>query len=496
MANITPYLLVAWVLVVLGLFPALHRRRAVLATFLLGLLFLPEVGSMGAASRGIAPISAGPLHLTKDNAISYAALLAVLLYDWKRLLAGRPRWFDVPMVVWCACPLVSAFTNDPPPDGSWAVRDGLSQALQQTVTWGIPYLLGRLYVRDYRSYQDVALGIVLAAVMYAPLCLVEVRFSPHLHNLAFGFSQHEFLQTIRFGGYRPMVFCKHGLTLALWMVVATLLGAWLCWGRPTDSDPSAPETDGTSRLRALLSWGVFLLLPTVVLLKSTGALALGVLGAAALWLGRAFPSRAWLLVLVAVPPLYVTARTSGAWTGEGLVELVKNNLGEDRAQSLEFRLRNEDRLIQRALERPLFGWGGWHRARVFDEEGNDTTVTDGLWILALGDRGITGLLALGAVLLLPALRFACLFPPRTWSRRLPGPVTVCAVVLVLFAIDSLLNAGFTHLYPFLAGAVVGVNPKFFREAPPVVRPQRTRRLVWGAPVRAPGRQKVIAVEGK
>src|SRR5262249_6438367 len=156
---------------------------------------------------------------------------------------------------------------------------------------------------------------------------------------------------------------------------------------------------------AHLGWLVALLLPTVVLLKSTGALVLGLAGWGALCLMKVWPSRLWLLLLVAVPPLYVAGRTSGSWEGGGVVRDVKENLGSDRAQSLEFRLHNEDRLVKRALERPAFGWGGWGRARIFDEDGKDTTVTDGLWIIALGDRGFTGLVALGAALLLPAVRF-------------------------------------------------------------------------------------------
>src|SRR5262249_44817660 len=160
------------------------------------------------------------------------------------------------------CPIASALTNDPPPDGSWALRDGLSQALQQTVTWGIPYLLGRVYFTDYRALRELALGAVLAAVVYIPLCLFEVRMSRQLARVGYGYTQHVFAQTIRFDGFRPMVFFKHGLTLALWMVCALLVAGWLWWtGRPA-SERSAP-----SRIEAGMGWFALLLLPTVVLLK-------------------------------------------------------------------------------------------------------------------------------------------------------------------------------------------------------------------------------------
>jgi O-antigen ligase len=95
---------------------------------------------------------------------------------------------------------------------------------------------------------------------------------------------------------------------------------------------------------------------------------------------------------------------------------------------------------------------------VYDDEGKDRTTTDGLWIIALGDRGVVGLAALGGFLLLPVLRFAFLFPPRRWGEPLVAPLTVCAVVVALWAIDCLLNAGFNHIYLLMAGGLVGLSP--------------------------------------
>ena len=73
-----------------------------------------------------------------------------------------------------------------------------------------------------------------------------------------------------------------------------------------------------------------------------------------------------------------------------LVSLVS----DDRARSLEFRFINEDRLLGRASERPLAGWGRFGRNRVYDEEGGyDVSVTDGRWIIVLGQFGILGFIA-------------------------------------------------------------------------------------------------------
>ena len=54
---------------------------------------------------------------------------------------------------------------------------------------------------------------------------------------------------------------------------------------------------------------------------------------------------------------------------------------DDRAESLQFRFDHEKQMLQRASQRFLFGWGRWGRSRIYDEWGNDISVTDGRWII-------------------------------------------------------------------------------------------------------------------
>jgi len=450
MSDFTPILVVIWVVVMLGVFPSFAPHRGVLFVVLSGTLFLPQLRE---------EIALGPLHFNKFHAISYAALFGALLYDSERVLSGRPRWFDTAMLVWCLCPLPSVLTNDPPPDGSSSMRDALSQTWAQIVGYGIPYLLGRVYFTERAHLRDLALGMVLAAAVYAPLCLFEARMSPQLHAMVYGFAQHSFAQTVRFGGYRPMVFMPHGLALAMFMTSATLIACWMWWSGALRS-PAGAGQEADRRLERL----PLLLGPTTVLLKSTGALGLGLVGGAVLALGRRTGSRVWLVALALLPPVYVAVRATGAWSGESLVTAVGEYIGEDRAQSLEFRFVNENALVAKALERPLFGWGGWGRNRVYDDEsGKDTTITDGLWIIMLGDRGLVGLIALGGVLLIPVVRFAVLFPPATWSTRSVAPAAACVVVVALWAIDCLPNGLVVPIYIVMAGAVTGLDPVEFAE---------------------------------
>jgi hypothetical protein len=274
--------------------------------------------------------------------------------------------------------------------------------------------------------------------------LYEVRMSPQLHATVYGYMPHDFGQQVRFGGFRPMVFMQHGLAVAFFMAVATVLAAAI---RTTD-----PTAGGWRR------WAVWVLAATLVSCKSVGAIVLAGVGLVLLATARSGAARAGLLVVAAVPPAYCVARSTGAWDGSGLVRLSADSINDDRAQSLGFRFEQENELIVRALERPLFGWGGWGRNRVKDEQGKDVSVTDGVWIIVLGNYGLLGLVAYGAMALLPVVRHAWRELPDERAGPVPAAVTGCAIVVGLWCIDSLLNALFLPVFVVLAGALTRTTP--------------------------------------
>lgn len=442
MKEAVPYIVVAWVVAMLGAFPLFgNPRRAVLFIVISGMLFLPE-----AIANHIA---LGPLHFSKYLAINYAALLGTLLFNTGRLFAVRPKLIDLPAIIWCLCPFPSVLTNAPPPDGSSMLWDALSQTWGQLSGDGIPYLLGRIYFTNKEAFRELGIGIVIGALSYVPFCLYEIRMSPQLHATLYGYSQHEFAQTLRFDGYRPMVFLSHGLTVGMFMMSATYF-AWLMWWSGEFGRPK------WSPLTRCLSYSTIVLFVTTILLKSTGAVALGFVGVVAFATARLTNSRLPLLTLVMVPIVYVAVRSSGLWTGDTLVQFVRANIEEDRAQSLEFRIANENMLAKKALEHPWFGWGGWGRNHVYDvETGKDLTTPDGLWIIVLGDRGFIGLLGLGGLLLLPIVRFAFLSSPSKsfqWAAA-----SASAYVLALWVIDCLPNAMPLPIYFLMAGGLIGLQ---------------------------------------
>jgi hypothetical protein len=375
--------------------------------------------------------------LTKVTVTSLAVAMGVVLFDAARLMTLRLSWLDLPMAVWCLCPLASSISN------GLGAYDGASAALTQTLTWGAPYVIGRLYFGDAAGLRELAAAIVIGALMYAPLCLYEIRMSPQLHRMVYGYHQHSFNQTYRFGGYRPTVFMQHGLMVGMWMSMAALLAAWL-W-----------KSGAVRTLVRVPFWMMAAGLGVVAIMcKSLGAAALLAGGLAALFATSLARTRLAVAALVLAAPGYLVARIAFDWNAQQVVD-VAMAINADRAESLAGRIENEELLKRRAEERLAFGWGGWGRSRVYDDEGEDITTTDSQWIIAFGQTGMVGLVALTAAVLLPPAVLAARLRARAWSNTVAAPAAGLAVVLILYSIDNLLNAMVNPVFILAAGGLAG-----------------------------------------
>jgi len=429
MNLLVPLVLIGWVPATLLFFVWLPAHRAVVAATIVAWLFLPV------ASIRLSGIP----DLTKSSAPMYGLLLSLLLLDRGRVVTMRPVWLDLPMVAWCLIPLPTSLAND------LGLYDGLSGVLNQTITWGLPYFLGRAYLSDLNGLRELAAGIVIGGLVYVPLCLLEIRMSPQLHRIVYGYFASPLSHAMRYGGFRPMAFMATGLELGMWMAAASLLGVhlWLSgvlkrvWGLP---------------------FGLVLLpvlVVTTVLCKSVGAMLLLGLGLAVLWTTRLTRTRLPVWALLLAPVFYEATRTTGLWDGRSGVSLAQEWIDVERASSLNYRMNNEDILIAKAVQRPVLGWGGWSRARVFDDKGQDISITDGMWIITLGNYGSLGLAALTAVLLAPVAVLARR-PARVWSASAFAPAGALAVISGLYMLDNLSNAMFNPIYVLAVGGLAGL----------------------------------------
>jgi hypothetical protein len=301
----------------------------------------------------------------------------------------------------------------------------------------LPLLLGRKYFAHSDMHRFLLTSFVTIALLYSLLTLYEIRMSPQLNLMLYGFFPHDWHQHTRADGFRPIVFLGHGLKLSLFMAMGAIAAAGL-----------ARAGTGNWRLVALLAipW----LLGTVYLSKSLGALAI-----ALILVPVAFfvPTRIRLLVaagLAVVVLTYPMLRSVDLIPTDRALALAES-VDPNRAASLNYRLRNEDNLLAKAAERPLFGWGGWGRNRVIDEQGRDNSVTDGSWVIAFGTGGWSEYLSKFGLLTLPIILLAL------GRGRMNVESVTAALCLVLTGniIDLIPNSGQSPITWLIAGALLG-----------------------------------------
>jgi O-antigen ligase len=334
----------------------------------------------------------------------------------------RPGWVDVPLALWCLTPMATSLSNGL----GW--YDGLHDVYGKCLAWAVPIILGRVYLADREGLLLFAKGLLLGALVYVPLCWIEIRFSPQLHNWIYGYFPHSFAQHIRYGGFRPIVFMPHGIAVSVYMAVcsALLLWLWRCAAMRKIAGIPAPVA-------------LAVLLATLVGCKTATGLALCVLAFGCFFVRNMVPMRLLLLGLLLTPPTYAVLRLSGALPASTLVDLV-GAVDADRAGSLGARLRQEDLYSQHTWTRPVFGWGRWQRNIPRDEDGRPRTRgVDSFWVIALSQYGLFGLSAAMATMLLGPLLVCRRFSSREMLTPQLIPLTTLAMVACLCMFENLFN---------------------------------------------------------
>ena len=310
---------------------------------------------------------------------------------------------------------------------------------------GVPYVIGRAMLVRKEDVVAFAKVMVLGAACYLPLVVLESRMAPQMHMWVYGSQGRVGWETVDFFGmlkYKSSVFLQSSLELTPLMGAATVCG-WALWH------------GGMKRVAGVpLAWLVTAAGLATVLGKSLGGVAVTVAGCAILWACQKNRMVGALLLAAAVGPLYIATRAMDMWTGREVVTFLKGNVSVRRSQSFEARLVNEDRLVDKALQRPAFGWGGWGRSRVYASWGQDISLTDGMWVIALGQNGLVGLAALYATMLVPLA--AAVWAGGGGLLRQDaesGALLAMAVMLAMHAVDCLFNAMPNPMYFMAAGAL-------------------------------------------
>ncbi len=315
----------------------------------------------------------------------------------------------------------------------------------------VPFFIGAACFRRYEGFRTLMQVVAMAALVYVIPIAIELRLSPQMHNWVYGYAQHEFAQTIRGGGYRPMVFMNHGLSVALFISASLVMTAALAKTRER-----VVTWRWRRRVRLPRGWTELGVLSVVlVLVKSMGALVFGLFSVPLVLLTKpAFQHLVAALLAVGFIA-YPFARSSGAIPDEEIVQFATDQFGEERAASLDFRLTNERALIERSNERMLLGWGGHCRACIYDIwTGDLISVRDGAWIISLGDTGIVGFIGRFGVIVY-AIFFALRRRRRIRDKKAQRLYAAMAVVTSLYLVDCLPNGMYNYFPLVFAGALVG-----------------------------------------
>ena len=450
MQSLAAYIAVlSWPLVTVFLFLRMPPGRAIVTTVVAGMLLLP-------ASFGI-DLPLFPA-LSRNTAPMWSALLCcVFAIGGARQSSGRgagaqdssqplPGWLPkspillLLLLVLVTQPWITAALNGTPavygPRVLPALKlyDGLV-TMVGAVSTVLPILLGRRYLARSEDHAMVLRILVFALLLYTVPILIELRLSPQIHRWVYGYFPTDFIQAIRGGGYRPMVLLGHGLTLTLLLALSIIAASALL----RDAAPPDRRKGWTK-----LGWLGLIL----ALCNSFGALLLAAFATPVALFAKRSMQITIAAALAAMVLLYPLARAYDVFPADRIVSMI----GGDRGGSLQYRFANEDILLDKALQKPLFGWGGWARNRVFDPVfGWDLSVTDGSWVIALGTGGLAGFIAVFGLLAAPVMMLW-----RYRNRPDLGPATAgLALMLAINLVDLLPNSSMWPLTWLVAGMLVG-----------------------------------------
>ncbi|WP_372675369.1 hypothetical protein [Aquicoccus sp.] len=430
--------LLSWPLISLVFFRKLRLPLAILVTIVGGFLLLPQRGGLDFPG----------LTLNKGSIPALSALCLALIFAARDTSGLHPKGLiprhPLALALLIALPVGAVMTAQTNPDTlryGWRTLPGLSlydagSMVSGALTMILPLLLARRYLADAAAHRLILQVLCIAALGYSLLVLFEVRMSPQLSSWIYGYFPHDWRQHIRAGGWRPVVFLNHGLVLGIFFAMSVLTVAGL-------ARLDAPR-------RGLWVFGIFWLLMTLVLSKNLGALLITVAFLPVLFLTNIRGQLLVAAIICGVFLAYPAARTAQILPFDQILQLAEN-IDPQRVGSFQTRLDNEDRLLAKASERPLFGWGGWGRGRVFDESGRDISITDGEWIIAMGSYGWVGYVARFGLLTVPV--FLLWFHRRRYEIGMES--SVLAVILAANLVDMIPNSSNLPVTWLLAGALWG-----------------------------------------
>lgn len=428
----------AWPMVSAALYLARPPLEATLWTILGGLLLLPATFTIKI------PMVPALDKTSVPNLCAFVAYLALANRLSRKL--SKLGAAEIFVVLYILGPvLTSAYNNDAIFVGSRllpsvGLYDGISALLSEILIL-LPFFVGRRLFQGSADTQLILRVLTMAGLLYSLPILFEIRMSPQLSNWIYGFFPSGMASEARSGGFRPVVFMANGLAVASFMATS-FLAATALWRTRVAITPVPPG--GLSGFLALV----------IILCKSAGALTYTVLGGVIIRLVTPKTQVRIAVFLVSVGLLYPVLRVTDLFPDHVILDTA-SLFSHERTESLRFRFEQEDQLLDRAMQRPLLGWGRYGRSRVYDENsGSDTSFTDGAWIITLGQFGLLGFLAQFGLLALPVFRALSAFDyVRSDKDRIY--LSTLTLIVALTFIEQLPNSSISAWTWLLVGALLG-----------------------------------------
>lgn len=431
--------LLTWPLVSVLLFAKLGGRRGLVLSVVIGLLFLP--GEFKLDLPGIPTYD-------KATAISAGLVLSFLLFRkrWPsedEQKANRLRMVLLALfALYLLNPALTVLTNREPVFWGPTTLPALQVKDIVSLTWSsavsiTPFLFGWRLLSQEDDHRLLLRILVIGMLGYSLLAVFEMRMSPQLNNWIYGYFPHSWLQHIRGSGFRPIVFLSHGLVLAFLLFCAVIGSAAL-----------SRSPDGKKRLGFVV--GAIFMLLVLLATRNLGSTLLALLFLPiVLFLGM-WPQIRIAAIVAIMFLAYPALRQSNIVPIENFSAFFQI-ISKERAGSFDVRMRNEEKLLERATQKPLFGWGSHSRNRIFNEFGRDISLVDGAWIGVIGARGWLGFVTLFGLMSLPVIWLG-----RTSRRKPVLPVTAAlAVIMAANLIELVPNSTLTPITFLMAGALAG-----------------------------------------
>lgn len=445
--------LLMWIPITGAAFAAMKPSRAAAFGVVVGIAFLPE---WVAFDPPLLPA------MDKNAFCMGAVLMGFAIFEPKRLTKAKPfRGVDLWFLFFFIGTWFTIKTN---PDSyqyggglHWngvdhfpikylpplRLKDGVSMIIADLVDFYLPFFLGRVMLQKREDIEELLRMMCLVGCIYAPMMLFESVMAPTFHMKLYGYHSHSLAHAIRGSGFKPYCFLRGGLAVAMFEFMC-IMACIACMRNKIRMYLGVPR--------------IFALGTMVFALALSRNVAVLVYLAATMPLALLFSYGSLLRVSMLLCALFVSfpyLRANDIFPTEKILEIAMK-VGEERHRSLAGRFHDEDILLEKAQDRPWFGWGPYARNRTFDEEtGAFSAISDGEWVIYLGVRGYFGAVTWFAILTAPVV-IAWKGVKKIASKPDRLLVGVIALGVATHAVDMLPNSAFNRLLFFFAGSLVGI----------------------------------------